>query len=211
MSDVMAPITGVDMQGYVGSVQFGGGDRRMIVWFFTKAVQMNAQSEEAGRPIFEDRHFVHIQQPGERDFQEREATMSDQQRWPDKWQAYLNQREQLDEGTPLSTLFPSEPAIVEMLRALKVHTAEQLANLTETGIQRIGMGARSYVDRAKRYLQEAALSAPFSKMQAELDAKDGQIAALTEQLRQAVARIERLEAEDTDQPRPSRRQRSADA
>lgn len=209
MSDVMAPITGVNMQGHVGTVQFGGGDRRMVVWFFRKAVHMAYKSEQAGRPIFEDRDFIHIQQPGEHDFQEREASRSDRARWPDKWQAYLEQREQTDEGTPLMTLFPSEPAIVEMMGALRVRTAEQLAGLSEEAMSNIGMGARSYVDRAKRFLQEAALSAPFSKMQAELDAKDSQIATLTDKLDQAIRRIETLEA-DTDQPR-QRRHRSADA
>lgn len=198
------PVTAVNMQGHVGTVEFGS-DARMVVWFFTKAVHMAAKSEAAGRPVFEDRDFIHIQQPGERDFVERIANSSDRMRWAEKWAAYQNQREQLDEGTPLSVLFPSEPAIIEMMRHVKVHTAEQLANLTEAGIERIGMGARSYVERAKRFLEEAKLAAPFSKMQADLEAKDSRIAALEDKLGQALRRIESLEAEQPEQPRPDQR------
>ena len=196
------PISAVHMQGHVGTVEYGS-DARMVVWFFTKAIHIAVKSEEAGRPIFEDRDFVHIQQPGERDFIERIATPSDKARWAEKWAAYQNQREQLDDGTPLSVLFPSEPAIIEMMRHLKVHTAEQLANLTEAGIERIGMGARSYVERAKRFLEEAKLAAPFSKMQADMEAKDSRIAALEDKLTQALRRIESLEAEP-EQPRQPR-------
>ena len=47
-------------------------DARMVVWFFRKSVQNGVLSEQEGRPVFEGRDYVHIQQPGERDFIERD-------------------------------------------------------------------------------------------------------------------------------------------
>jgi len=173
-----------------------GDDRSMAVWFFPKAVQMGAASEEAGRPIFEDRHFVHIQQPGERDFVEREATGSDKMRWPEKWAAYEQQRDQAETGTPLQVLFPAEPSIIETLKLLRVQTVEQLAGLGEPAMARIGMGARGYVERARRFMEESKLAAPFSKMQGELEAERARTEALSTQLQQALARIDALEAAD---------------
>ncbi len=55
-------------------------------------------------------------------------------------------------GTPLSVLFPRSPEIGKNLQFDKIETIEQLAGLTDTQIQNIGIGGRQFTDRAKAFL-----------------------------------------------------------
>lgn len=167
----------IDWQGDVGIVSYGGDDK-LVVWFLRKSVPLGKASEEAGRPIFEGRDYVHIQHPGERDYNEREATDLDRQRFPRQWAAYQNNQEQLTDGTPLAVLFPAEPEIVDTMRPLRIHTVEQLAALTEQAISRLGMGGRTHVERAKRFLDESKAAKPFHKLKGELEAALQRIAEL---------------------------------
>jgi hypothetical protein len=165
----------------VGQVSYSADDRK-IVWFFKKSVHMAAQSEEQGRPIYEGRHYVHIQEPGERDFIEREAHDGDRARWAAKWQAYQAGLEQDAVGTPIVTLFPANPEIVDMFRAFKVTTVEQLAALTEAAMGRMGMGTRQHVEKAKAFLQAAQGMAQAHALQRQIDERDETITELKQRL-----------------------------
>jgi len=174
----------------VGQVSYAEDDR-MLVWFFRKSIQNGAQSEAEGRPIFEGKDYVHIQQPGERDYIEREAHQGDIGRWPRHWQAYQEGREQDQAGTPIATLYPTNPEVVDMMRALKVSTVEQLANLTEQGIARMGMGARAHVQRAKDFLEAAKGMAHAHALQRQIEERDDRIATLEQRLAALEAAAEK--------------------
>lgn len=169
-----------------GTVSFGGDDR-LWVRFFANSVQNNYQSEQQGRPIFEKRDFIEIIQPGERDRLVREANDGDKQRFPRHWEKYQAGNEQVPDGTPLAILYPHEPHICESMQAIKIHTIDQLAGLNEAGIQRLGMGGRDHVERAKRFLEAASNFEGAHKMQAEIDRQRDEIAVLTTKIEQLLA------------------------
>jgi len=73
------------------------------------------------------------------------------------------------------------------MRALHIHTVEQLANLSEQGMGKLGMGGREKVNRAKLFLEHAAKMAGGSQLQAELEKARDEIAALRSQVEQLVA------------------------
>lgn len=181
----------------VGQVSYAA-DNRMVVWFFKKSEQNNFLSQQEGRPIFEGKDFVHIQQPGERDSVEREARWDDKQRWERKWDAYQAGLEQQQSGTPTATLFPVNPETVDMLRALKVTTAEQLADMTEQGISRLGLGGRQLVQKAKDFLEASKGMASAHALQKQIDDKDDQI-------RQLLQRVDALERTAKTQESPEKR------
>ena len=182
MSDFASAIVPDDIHRRgVAQVSYGSDNRKMV-WFFRKSIQNNYLSEQEGRPIFEAQDFVHIQEPGERDYTERQARQDDMHRWPERWQAYQDGREQEQAGTPMATLFPTQPEIVDMLRALKITTAEQLAGLTEQGISRLGMGGRALVKKAKDFLEASHGMAQAHALQKQIDDKDDQIRTLTQRL-----------------------------
>ena len=58
------------------------GDERLLVKFYTEAIQDKAASLEEGRPIFRDRELLSIMVPGNRDGVVKLATNADKQRFP---------------------------------------------------------------------------------------------------------------------------------
>lgn len=178
-------------------------DDKMAVWFYTKAVKNGAKSEAAGTPIFEPIDYVHIQQPGERDYQERPAKQQDKDRWPRQWAFYKEGKDQkVGDGTPLDFLFPQNPEVIEMLRGQHIYTVQQLANLTAEAESRIGMGGQMWVQKAQKYLATAKSTEDFRKMQAELDQRDIKIAALENTVKDISAKFEEMMRRSTVTPPP---------
>lgn len=177
-------------QGY-GPVSFGD-DSRLFVKFTKKSVQNALKSKEAGRPVFEAVVFVHIQQPGERDYIEKPATDEHVYRFPRQWAAYQRGEEAVPEGTPTSILFPQNPEVVDMLKFSKVYTVEQLASCNDTQLQNLGLGGRTFMEKARQYLASAdkgkgfhELSSRLDQMEMQIKAKDDRIAALEAALAEA--------------------------
>ena len=168
-------------------------DDKMAVWFFTKAVKNGKKSEEANVPIFDAHDFVHIQQPGERDYQERPAKQSDKDRWPRQWIFYKEGKDQkIGDGTPLPLLFPQNPEVVEMLHGQHVFTVQQLSALTAEAQSRLGMGGMMWVQKAEKFLAASKSNEQYVKMQTELDQRDTKIAALENTVRDISAKFEAL-------------------
>jgi hypothetical protein len=174
-----------------------GSDARLYVEFFAHSEHQPFKSQEAGRPIYEKRDYIKIIQPGERDQMIREVTELDRLRFPRQWQAYANQQQQMPDGTPIAVMFPQDPQICDQMRALKVHTVEQLAGLGEEGIKRLGMGGRAYVERAKAFLAAASNMTGAHEMQRQIEAQTDEIATLK-------AALERLQAELAANPKRRR-------
>jgi len=178
-----------------------GSDERIFAEFHTKAVVDQARSKESGYPVFRDVVFVKIIQPGDSRLSEynQPARPVDIERFPRQYAAFQRGQKQEVEGAPLSLLFPSEPAIVENFRRAGVFVVEQLAGLSDTGIQEIGLGGRQYKMKAQAWLQEAEKGKSFHGMADRLDAlelasraKDDKIAALEAALADAQAKADEL-------------------
>lgn len=170
-----------------------GTDRRLMVRFFTQPMLQPYQSNAAGRPVYVGTDMIEVRQPGERDAVVRPMHLGDTYRFPKQWEAFQAKREQAQDGIPLANLFPAEPEVVEMLKALRIHTVEALAGLTEQGIQRVGMGGRAWVKKATDYLDGLTSAEGILKLQAEVATRDAQINDLMQQLRNTASRLEALE------------------
>lgn len=177
----LAPINVQRVGDNISGVQFGN-DANMFVFFFTKAVTNESKSREANTLVVENVDFVHIQHPGERDFQERPAREEDKQRWPNAWRGYKEGKEAIPDGTPVEVLFPGNPAIVATLKHLKLHTIQQLANMSAEAEGRVGMGAGEWKQKATKYLAAAKDTESFNKMEAALAKRDDEIAVLKGQV-----------------------------
>lgn len=171
--------TGVQMIGqHSGIVQFGNPDA-MVVTFYKRSVLNAVKTQAAGMRVHEDQDWVRVQQPGEKEqVVDRPVQQSDTRRWPNQWQDYVQNRKQTPVGIPIDLLFPNHPSIADNLKAQNVHTVEQLANLSATGMANIGMGAQDYINHAKQYLDVAHRGVGFHQMQSELKKRDDQIRTL---------------------------------
>lgn len=174
-----------------GLVSISGqpGDAQALVKFFPKSVIHGFKSQEAGHPVYMKKDYISVMFPGERDTVIREVKPTDKMRWPRQWAAYEAGAEQEVEGTPILHLFPNDPEIADNLGAVKIKTIEQLAGLSDTQLLGIGMGAREFQNRAKRFLEGAAAAGKYHRLERELaerDRKIEQLAGLIEALQKQV-------------------------
>lgn len=169
--------------------------------FSIEPVEQTFKSQEAGRPIFEDREFVRIVIAGDKHTEvHREATETDKERFHEPYERFkrgLKDREQI-EGTPLSEWAQIKASQVKEFEAINIFTVEHLAALSDTMKQNIGMGAHELVAAAKAYLESAKNNAVAGHLAAENERLRNDMLILQEQVK---ALAERLEASETGERR----------
>ena len=134
-------------QGNNYAVQHGT-DNNLFVTFYMEAIHDEEESAKQGRPIYHDREFVKIIPVGDTktvvcrpvDKVGTHAIPSDPVRWPRQYQEFQNQKVQTPDGTPLEHWAPLTKGQVLMYKAVNVHTVEQLANVSDTNLQNLGVG-----------------------------------------------------------------------
>lgn len=163
-----------------------GTDADLIALFKHHAVQNEAKSREAGRPIFDDVEMCEIRRPGARDWQaypahvrshwdvdpmtggQREMTYA--QRFPEQYRQFKMQAVQTKSGTPLERApFLTEARRAE-LKAFNIITVEQLAHVDGQELKNLGPGGRELKNRAEDYIAESKQLVPQIQLQAELEA-----------------------------------------
>lgn len=168
---------------------------RLHVEFFTEAVENPRKTREKNRPFFEDKEFVRIRFPGDKNrilvAPAAEAAVRDPatnerlsyiDRYPEHYKAFKENQTYQGDGTPLSELpFLTEAKRAE-LRAFNIHDAETLAALDGAPLQKLGMSARSLKDQAAVYLEKAQGGAAESRLLAENGALRQQMEAMQRQL-----------------------------
>lgn len=179
-----------------GLVEFGD-DKRLFVEFSSRPVVDPIASKIAGRPVHVQVDYVRIQQPGERDCILRPAHDGDRRRFRNHWAAYQDGRQNVPDGTQLSVLFPNNPEIVENLKYDKVFTVEQLAGLSDTQKQNIGMGALAWSQKAQAFLDTAAKGAGYHDLASKVD----QMAAERAADKDRIAALEAALAEKSEERR----------
>lgn len=164
---------------------------RPMLRFFSEPVELPGKSAEEGRPVYIERDFVGITNPGSRDEVVRRAEDKAKEdefiAWAyRKWKAT---REQVTDGTPLETVPFLNKAQVAELKGLAIHSLETLAAAPDTAVQRM-MGLRELKKKAQAYLDAAKDSAVVTKLQGELEKRDQEIELLKAQMKQMSARFD---------------------
>lgn len=170
-------------------------ENRLVVKFRADKVKNEAKTKLAGRPIFDDIELVEIRSAGDRNTvkvfpahaQHRWTTNEDGEqeietyamRWNAQYLRFKENRQQIQDGTPLSELpFLTEAKRAE-LKALNIHTAETLAALDGLSLKTLGMGGRELKNQAEAYIGNASGSAKVTQMATQIAELQAQIAALT--------------------------------
>jgi len=182
-------------------------DKLLVVRFYNEAVLNERQTKEQGRPIYDDREFCEIRSAGNRQtvwvFPAHEVWkvvpndmtgMPDQityaMRFNDQYKKFKAGQAQTMSGTPLEEApFLTQAKRLE-LKALNVHTLEQLAAMDGAPLKQLGMGGREWKNQAIAYLEKAAGTSDVTKLAADvaglrdtLSEKDKEIAELREALK----------------------------
>jgi hypothetical protein len=81
--------------------------------------------------------------------------------------------------------------VLEM-KALELHTVEQIAGMSDHGIQKIGLGGRRIVELANAYLDEAKQMSITTDALARADRAEGRIAGLEKQVEESRALLDQM-------------------
>lgn len=134
-----------------------------------------------GRPVHKSIEYVTILCPGDKDtVVDRPVNKLDPYCWPEKYTAFRNGLTQDNNGVPLEKWGMLDPTRVADLKAMRITTVEQLADVPDGNLSAMGMHARAEREKARNYLAVAQGAAPVAELKAEND--------------QLKARLERLEA-----------------
>lgn len=153
-------------------------ESRNYARFYTKWKRNNFLSEKEGTEVGENRDYVMIICPGQPKTEvHREASDLDKKTHPQEWNDYKEGREQRIAGTPIEVLPGLPQGQSDALKAMHIHTIEQMANLSDMAMQKVGMGANELRMRCKAYTDKNSTEVVMLKQQ--LAEKDSQIAALS--------------------------------
>jgi hypothetical protein len=167
-------------------------DKGVHARFFLKAEPDEKASAEAGRPMFKDTEFVEIMAPGNStNIVVRPARDTDKTRFRRSYALFKEGLSDILDGTPLTEVPWLSRGQVEELRAMKVRTLEQLADLADSACV-AAPGMFSIKAKAKAWLERANEAAPFTKLTAE-----------NEELKARLAALEAMVATQKPEPAPA--------
>jgi len=171
----------------------------VFVEFVVEAIKLEHASQQAGRPIFEDREFVNIMVIGARGATAHEPVNDEHKaRWPKEYAAFKAGITLPPEGTPLGEWADSQmtKSRVMELAYFNIRTVEELAAVTDGNLPNLGMGAHALRERAKTYLEIAAKgTGPIERLVTAKLAAESEVIRLTAELREANGQILALKAQ----------------
>lgn len=174
-----------------------------FVNFKQEAVKNNFASEKEGRAIYDKVTFATVHSPGQ---SKSEITYELEREGQDKKvkqsQYYEQFKEQVEAwkskhdvtglgGTPIEQWPVLDVRMVATLKFNNVHTVEALAELSDTGLQAVGMGARDLQTKAKAFLSQAKDTAAAQRLASENERLRDQISGLQKQIQEISAKVDK--------------------
>ena len=166
------------LPGHEGEIQ-QESNAGVYARFYIKPVENKFATAEAGRPIYKDVEYVEITMAGDRNnILNRKASDVDKKRFARQYENFKSGITQSADGTPIEQWPMVSRSKAEELKHFNIHTVEALAEVPDTGIQAMGMGARALVEQAKTFLAVANETADTSKLVAENENLKSEIGVL---------------------------------
>jgi hypothetical protein len=174
----------------------------LVIGFDVVSVLNEEKSQEAGRPIHEDREYITKIIPGDRNSRvHRPVTAKDKHEFSKQYEEWKRgQTEEAVEGTSLKEWPGCTRSQVEDLRYKHCHTVEQIAAMSDTLCGQLGMGYVQLRQKAKDYLEQAKGNAPLEKLRAAFDEERAQLDATRAQLQECQKELRQLKLEKGEVP-----------
>ena len=148
------------------------------VHFYHHPVLNERLTQEKGQEIYEDKLYVLILSPGQRLSEvRREALQRDFDEYPRQHAAFLAKRVQPIIGTPLANLPGLSPARVKEMEYLNIRTVQQLLDVPDSALPKIGPDARQLQQQARAFLEKN--DARVLTLEAAVKALEAKLATLT--------------------------------
>lgn len=158
-----------------------GDDNGLYPVFSVEAVKDEEASIKEGRDIYKDVEWITIHIVGDKlTAHSRPVQPNDKQRFQKHYEAFKNQNIQLNTGTPLTEWSLIGKAMAMNLKAMNIHTVEQLASVADGNLT--WMGARDLQKKAIAWLDSAKENAGISKLSSENEALRRDLEAIKNQM-----------------------------
>ena len=167
--------------------------------FSIKVVQNNFKTLQEGRPIFDEIEWVKIRVAGDRNnVVEHKVGEADKHRFAPYYEAFRAGEKVSESGTPVEHWPMISRSQAATLKHLNIFTVEALAELSDQGMNNIGMGGREMVNKAQAFLEAASATAMPQHLAVENERLKNQMEDLQRQMHeigQATAGYKDMEAE----------------
>ncbi len=161
---------------------------KLVVLFHTYQKPMKKKSEEAQRPIFEERIYITKIVPGPLgQVVDREIRDEDKEEYATQWDHWQRTRENKMPGTPIEYWHVLTDTQKAEFKAMRIFTIEQFANMPDGPIQAMGMGMLDLRTRAKAFLESGKDAEFANQIRAEAATRE---TALQKQLDELRAMLE---------------------
>lgn len=173
-------------------------DRPAYVRFERRAVEDKAASLVAGRSVSKDMDFALITPPYSKDLHEAKVDTwlenvklnvksgkvpkAHFESWQRAYQAFRDGEEAPLDGTPIREWSAISPAQIKNLIALHILTIEDLADVNDQGLSRIGMGAQELKKKAVNWLSAATDHGPLTLKVTQLEIDNARLMSSNEDL-----------------------------
>lgn len=171
----------------------------LIATFYNRPIQDMARSDAEGRPCFDTQPYVMILIPGDQKTKvDRRVTEDDMNRFPEAWAKFQNKESGVVVGTPLTEWNFLTTTRTAELKALGLSTVEEIAEMADAYLGKLGPDGRKLQARAKQFLESS--SDVEQELRGAIQARDETIANLT-----ADMEVLRRQVEEIRQPKVDKR------
>ena len=171
---------------------------RMNVSFSLDAMENPEKSKEKGRPVFDDVEIISIRAPGAIDIIRRPVRPEDKKVYAKEYVGWkTNQSQEVASGTPLSQWPPLKKSQELEARTVGILTVEQLSEVADVHLQRLGPGWLALRQKARDWLLAAKDGATLAKLRDELDEAQHRIATMEQMLAKQAAELQGKDATTT--------------
>ena len=169
----------------------------MVVEFYMHSVQDQKKSDDEGRPVWGEVPYVMIRSPGQnsqivrRPVRTGQHPTHDNNRFHNEYVAFVQQKDQPFEGTPLTEWPVLNASQVKELAHFGIKSVEHLANLNDANAQN-AMGLADLKTKAKRWLESIQTNGPVAKLEADLKERDNKISTLEQAMKEMQSELKKL-------------------
>jgi hypothetical protein len=175
------------------------------VRFYKEDVIHGLMSKEAGREVTIQKDFIEIRVAGnDKEVFVGPANEQMRGRFPEEWDAYQRGAGPEHIGTAVRRWPQLTQAQVRTLENHNIYTVEDMASVSDAGLQSLGMGARKLREDAQKFLSLSKLAADVAlvdELRDENKALKEQMQNMSAQVAELLQAVKKPEPEEVEQPK----------
>jgi hypothetical protein len=176
-----------------------------IPMFYYRAEEDKEATRKEGTPRFKEVAYVQIIVPGDtKNIPDERVSEHHQNRWPRQWEAFLNKAEAPVDGTPLDQVAGFSIVDISICKECNVKTVEQLVNMPDTALSKLGSNGRRMKNLAQAYIENRDDLGAIIKYKHRSEEQQQIIEKLTGDLEYLRRKVEELEDDKPKRGRPKK-------